>query len=54
MAEAWFIGRWRYDISAVNDFHNKAMDLTDIALLARLRGDSEVALPLFEQALEYN
>ena len=39
-------------MSAVNDFHNKAMDLAELALLARLRGDGEGALPLFEQALE--
>ena len=40
-------------MSAVNDFHNRAMDLTEHALLARRRGDNEAALPLFEQALEY-
>ena len=40
-------------MSAVNDFHNRAMDLTEHALLARRRGDNEAALPRFEQALEY-
>lgn len=39
-------------MSAVNDFHNKAMEFTELALLARRRGDNQAALPLFEQALE--
>lgn len=37
---------------SVKEYHDKAMDLTELALVARLRGDSEGALPIFEQALE--
>ena len=40
-------------MSKIKEFHDKAMDLAELALLARIRGDSEAALPLFEQALEY-
>ena len=39
-------------MSKVNEFHNKAMEFAEHALLARRRGDNEAALPLFEQALE--
>lgn len=40
-------------MNAIKKFHDKAMDLAELALLARIKGDSEGALPLFEQALEY-
>ena len=39
-------------MSKVNEFHNKAMEFAEHALLARRRGDNEAALPLFEQALD--
>lgn len=39
-------------MSAVNDLHSKAMDFTEFALLERMRGNTEKALGLFEQALE--
>ena len=39
-------------MSAVNDSHNKAMDLAERALLARMQGDNDGAATLFEQALE--
>ena len=40
-------------MNAIKKFHDKAMDITELALLARIREGSEAALPLFEQALEY-
>lgn len=39
-------------MSKVNEFHNKAMEFAEHGLLARIRGNSEAALPFFEQALE--
>lgn len=39
-------------MSAINDFHHKAMDLAALALMERERGNSEDAAPLFKKALE--
>ena len=39
-------------MKAASDFHNKAMDLAEIALLERIKGNTESAATLFEQALE--
>ncbi len=39
-------------MSAINDFHHKAMDLAALALMERERGNSEDATPLFKKALE--
>lgn len=39
-------------MSAVNDLHSEAMDLAEFGLLERLRGNTEEAHGLFEQALE--
>ena len=40
-------------MSAMNDFHHKAMDLAALAHLEQIRGDLDSAQPLFEQALEW-
>ena len=40
------------EMSAVNDFHNQAMDLAELALIERMRGNTEGASALFKQALE--
>lgn len=39
-------------MSAVNEFHNKAMDLAELALVARMRGNNEKAVALFSDALD--
>lgn len=39
-------------MSAVNEFHNKAMDLSELAFMARMRGDNEKAVALFSDALD--
>ena len=39
-------------MSRVDELHNKAMDLAELALMQRLRGNSEGELPLSHQALE--
>ncbi len=39
-------------MNEVNDFHNKAMDLAEFALIQRLRGNVEEELNLSRQALE--
>ena len=40
-------------MSAMNDFHEEAMDLAFFALRARRRGNEEEAVPLFKDALKY-
>ena len=39
-------------MSAVNEFHNKAMDLAELAFVARMRGNNEKAVALFSDALD--
>lgn len=39
-------------MSAVNEFHNKAMDLSELAFMARMRGDKDKAIALFSDALD--
>ena len=39
-------------MSEVSDLHNRAMDFAEFALLERMRGNTEKALGLFEQALK--
>ena len=39
-------------MSAINDFHRKAMDFAALALMERSRGNIEAASAVFEQALE--
>ena len=39
-------------MSAINDFHHEAMEFSAHALMARMRGNAEEAVPLFERALE--
>ena len=39
-------------MSAMNDFHEEAMDLAFFALRARRRGNEEEAVPMFKDALE--
>lgn len=39
-------------MSALNELHDKAMDLTFFALRERSQGNEKKALPLFQQALE--
>ena len=39
-------------MSAMNDFHDEAMDLAFFALRARRRGDEAEAAPMFKDALE--
>lgn len=38
-------------MSAVNDFHNRAIDSAELAFIARRRGDDAKALALFAKAL---
>ena len=40
-------------MSAVNDLHNKAMDLAERALVERLRGNMEGEAVFTRQALEF-
>ena len=40
-------------MNALNQAHNKAMDLATLALIERIRGNKEHASDLFEQALDY-
>ena len=39
-------------MSAMNDFHDEAMDLAFFALRARRRGDEDEAAPMFKDALK--
>lgn len=39
-------------MSAINEFHNKAMDLSELAFMARMRGDNDKAVALFSDALD--
>ncbi len=39
-------------MSAINEFHNKAMDLSELAFMARMRGDKDKAIALFSDALD--
>ena len=39
-------------MSAINDFHHKAVDLSAFALMEQMRGNAERSAELFEQALE--
>ncbi len=39
-------------MSEINDFHNRAMDLAELALIARLRGNVEEEIELSKQALD--
>lgn len=39
-------------MSAMNDLHRRAMDKSALALMERMRGNSQEAMGLFEQALE--
>lgn len=39
-------------MKAASDFHDKAMDLAELALLERIKGNLKSASALFEQALE--
>ena len=40
-------------MNALNQAHNKAMDLATLALIERKRGNNKHASDLFEQALDY-
>ena len=40
-------------MSAMNEFHDEAMDLAYFALRARRRGNEEEAVPMFKDALKY-
>ena len=40
-------------MSAMNDFHEEAMDFAFLALRARRRGNEEEAVPMFKDALKY-
>ena len=40
-------------MSTMNDFHHNAMDFAALAHMEQIRGNLETALPLFEQALEW-
>ena len=40
-------------MNALNDSHNKAMELTELALVKRAQGNKEGSISLFEKALEH-